>query len=101
MRDSTLTAAPPSASHCELCGREQPLTFHHLIPKAMHKRNRFQKRHTKQEMRSRGIEICRLCHDGIHDLISKQELAEHFTAKEALLQHPGLIKHLGWVKKQK
>jgi hypothetical protein len=86
---------------CELCGREKPLTFHHLIPKAVHGRKRFQKRHTKQELRSRGIYICRLCHSGIHDLISEKGLAENFTTKEALLEHPAVAKHVGWVKKQK
>ncbi len=60
-----------------------------------------QKRHTKEELRSRGINICRLCHSGIHDLINEKELAERFTTKEALLQHPGLLKHIAWVKKQK
>lgn len=86
---------------CELCGRAKPLTFHHLIPKAVHGRKRFQKRHTKQELRSRGIYICRLCHSGIHDLISEKELAEHFTTTMALLEHPAIAKHIAWVKKQK
>jgi len=88
-------------TRCELCGREKPLTFHHLIPKAVHRRKRFQKRHTKDELRSRGIEICRLCHSGIHDLISEKELAEKFTTKEALLENPAVAKHVAWVKKQK
>jgi hypothetical protein len=86
---------------CELCGRDQPLTFHHLIPKAVHGRKRFQKRHTKEELRTRGLNICRLCHSGIHDLIDEKELAERFTTKEALLEHAGLLKHIAWVKKQK
>jgi hypothetical protein len=86
---------------CELCGRQKPLTFHHLIPKAMHGKKRFQKRHTKAELRSRGIEICRLCHSGIHDLLSERELAEKFPTKEAQLDHPGMAKHIAWVKKQK
>jgi len=88
-------------TRCELCGREKSLTFYHLIPKAVHKRKRFRKRHTKQELRSRGLEICRLCHSGIHDLISEKELAEKFTTKEALLEHPAVAKHIAWVKKQK
>ena len=86
---------------CELCGRDKPLTFHHLIPKAVHGRNRYQKRHTKQELHSRGIYVCRLCHSGIHDLITERELADHFTTIEALLAHPGLQRHIAWVRKQK
>jgi hypothetical protein len=90
-----------SVQRCELCGREKPLSFHHLIPKAVHGRRRFQRRHSKDEMRSRGIYICRLCHFGIHDLISERELAETFATKEALLAHPAIAKHIAWVKKQK
>jgi hypothetical protein len=86
---------------CELCGRDKPLTFHHLIPKAVHGRRRFQRRHTKNELRSRGIYICRLCHSGIHDLLSEQELAEKFATRETLLAHPAVAKHIAWVKKQK
>ena len=37
---------------CDLCGRDKPLTFHHLIPKALHRRRRYQKRDTKRKMRS-------------------------------------------------
>lgn len=91
----------PTLTLCELCGRDKPLTFHHLIPKAVHRRSRYQKRHTKLEMRTSGIEICRLCHTGIHDLFTEKQLAEHHTTKESLQEHPGLMKHIGWVKKQK
>jgi hypothetical protein len=77
------------------------LTFHHLIPKAMHGKKRFQKRHTKAELRTHGLMVCRLCHNGIHDLISERELAENFPTKAALLEHAALKKHVAWVKKQK
>lgn len=86
---------------CELCGRNKPLTFHHLIPKAMHGKKRFQRRHSKEEMRTRGIYICRLCHNGIHDLLTERELAEQYPTREKLLEHEPLCKHIAWVKKQK
>jgi len=86
---------------CELCGRDQPLTFHHLIPKALHKKPRYQKRHKKEELRARGIDICKLCHDGLHDLVSARDLADHFSTKETLLSHPPVGNHIAWVKKQK
>jgi hypothetical protein len=88
-------------NRCELCGREKPLTFDHLIPRAVHGRKRYQKRHTKEELRTRGIYVCRLCHSGIHDLISERELADQFPTTEALLAHPGLQRHIAWVRKQK
>jgi len=86
---------------CELCGRDQPLTFHHLIPKAVHGKKRYKKRHTRQELQTHGIQVCRLCHDGIHDLIATRELADQFSNKSALLEHPGLARHIAWVRKQK
>jgi hypothetical protein len=89
------------APRCALCGRAKPLTFHHLIPKAMHGKKRFQKRHTKADMRTRGIDICRLCHNGIHDLLTERELAENFATTEALLENPAVARHVAWVKKQK
>ena len=90
-----------TAECCELCGRRRPLTFHHLIPKAVHGKKRYRKRHTKEELQTRGIEVCRLCHDGIHDLISERELADAYRTKEALRAHPGLQRHITWVRKQK
>lgn len=45
--------------------------------------------------------ICRLCHDGIHDLFTEQELADTYNTKEALLAEPRLRKHIRWVRKQK
>ena len=87
---------------CELCGREKPLTFHHLIPRAVRSRSRFLKRFSKKEMQSRGLMICRKCHSGIHDIIpDEKELADKYNTKESLLAHPSIAKHIAWVKKQK
>lgn len=86
---------------CELCGREKPLTKHHLIPKAVHARKRYIKRYGKQEMRDRGVMACKQCHDGVHDLYTEKELAEGFTSKEDLLADERVRRHITWVKKQK
>jgi hypothetical protein len=96
--ESTSTIA---TGRCELCEREKPLTFHHLIPRSMHRKPRFQKRYDKREMRSRGMNICRLCHNGIHDLITEKELGDSYSTKEELLAHPGIARHVAWVRKQK
>ncbi len=95
-------APPAEPSECELCGRHVPLTFHHLIPRAVHRKPRFQKRYTKQEMKDRGLWICNLCHGGIHNLIEdEKELAERYNTKELLLGHEGVARHITWVRKQK
>ena len=100
-RSAPESPGQPSGT-CDLCGRQVPLSFHHLIPRAVHRKPRFQKRHSKDEMRHTGLNICRLCHDGIHDLIpDEKELAESFHTKEALLAHEGIARHVAWARKQK
>lgn len=86
---------------CELCQRVQPLTKHHLIPKAVHTKKRYIKRYGKQEMRDRGLMICKQCHDGIHDLYPEKELANNFPSKELLVEDERVRRHIGWVRKQK
>jgi hypothetical protein len=88
---------------CELCGRSgQRLSFHHLIPRHCHRKRRFRQRFTVEEMRSRGLWLCRACHSGIHDLIPDEKvLGWSYNTKELLLAHEGINKHVGWAKKQK
>lgn len=91
-----------SAGCCELCHRNRLLTKHHLIPRAVHTKKRFIRRHGKQEMRERGLMVCKECHDGIHDIIpDERELAENYTTKADLLANPKIRKHVAWVRKQK
>ena len=86
---------------CEFCGREKPLTKHHLIPRAVHTKKRYINLHGKEEMRTRGVQLCKLCHDGIHDLYEEKELADNFNTKELLLEDKRVRKHIKWVRKQK
>jgi hypothetical protein len=94
-KQSRLTGAAP----CCLCGRTTPLTFHHLIPKALYKRNRIKRLYNKEEMKI-GINICRKCHNGIHDLYDEMTLALRFNTIEKLRQDPAILKHVSWVAKQ-
>jgi hypothetical protein len=87
--------------HCELCGRETTLTRHHLIPRAVHSKRRFVKRYGKEEMRTRDLMTCRLCHNGLHDLFTERELAEKFNTRESLLEDERVRRHVAWVRKQK
>src|SRR5262245_44139411 len=68
---------------CELCGQVRFLTFHHLIPRHVHKKKRFQREYSRAEMRSRGLMICRTCHNGIHDIIpDEKELARTYNTRD-------------------
>lgn len=87
---------------CELCGREQPLTEHHLIPRAVHGKKYFQKRFTKEDMTHRRISICRKCHKGIHRIVpDEKELARNYNTKARLLADERIAKHVAWVAKQR
>lgn len=88
---------------CELCGRPgQALTKHHLIPRAVHSKKRFINKFGKKEMRDRGLMLCKLCHDGLHDLFPDEKtLANNFTTRELLLADEGVKRHIVWVRKQK
>lgn len=88
------------AGPCPLCGRRLTLTFHHLIPKKLHRRPRFKRRQGK-DMLARGIYICRDCHDGIHATYSEIELAQRFSAPEAIAEDPALARHFAWVSRQR
>lgn len=86
---------------CEFCGRQKSLTEHHLIPRAVHSKRKYLEKYGKLEMQNRKVMLCKLCHDGIHDLIDEKELAESFTTAEELLADERVQKHLAWVRKQK
>ncbi len=86
--------------NCELCDREKELTFHHLIPQINHSKNNFKRLFTKEDMKNRGIDICRDCHSMIHRLIDNKTLGLRYNTKELLLEHEEVFKFVEWVKKQ-
>lgn len=59
---------------CQLCGRENELNFHHLIPTSQHSNKWFKKNHTSEQLQ-KGIYICEKdCHSEIHKLIPEKEM---------------------------
>lgn len=53
-------------------------------------------------MQTRGLFLCSLCHNGIHDLIPDEKtLAESYNTRELLLAHEGIARHVAWAAKQK
>lgn len=85
---------------CPLCERETFLTFHHLIPKKMHRRTFFKKHYSKSELAA-GINICRQCHIGLHKRFSEMELAKRLNNLSAIQNQPALMDYFKWVSKQK
>lgn len=88
------------ATHCALCGRETELTFHHLIPRKVHRRTYFRNHYDKQQLQ-RGIDICRLCHKGLHRLYDEMTLAKSLNTLQALREDPSIQRHITWVRKQR
>jgi 5-methylcytosine-specific restriction endonuclease McrA len=70
--------ATDRVGQCPLCQRQVPLTFHHLIPKKLHRRTRFKKSFSKAHL-NQGVFVCRLCHNGIHDHYDEMTLAKQFS----------------------
>ena len=84
-------------SRCELCNQIRTLTRHHLIPKSLHNRDKI---HTKEEL-AKCLQLCKLCHDGIHDLFSEKDLFREYHTKEKLLENEAIVRHIAWSRKQK
>lgn len=85
---------------CELCGRVVPLTYHHLIPRKVHRRNFFKKKYSKEELNN-GVYVCRPCHSGVHKLYDEMTLAKQFNSLELLQEDSAVRTHIQWVAKQK
>jgi len=85
---------------CALCGRHAELTFHHLIPRKVHRRTFFRKHFSREDL-ARGVNLCRLCHKGVHRLHDEMTLAKRLNSLESLRADPALARHADWVRKQK
>lgn len=81
---------------CQLCQSDESHNFHHFIPRTLHSNKWFKRRFTREEMAA-GIDVCKQCHEAIHDLIpDEKQLGRHYNTLERLLAHPGVRKYLDW-----
>ncbi|NJL03111.1 MAG: hypothetical protein HC910_22020 [Spirulinaceae cyanobacterium SM2_1_0] len=97
--DDDHTLRRQATGSCPLCQRHTRLTFHHLIPKALHNRNRYRKNYTREELQL-GINIYRRCHSGLHALHDEKTLGQELNTLEQLCNDPAIRKHSAWVAKQ-
>jgi len=90
---------PPKPEHCELCQRPvAKLTRHHLIPKHLHRKKRFQKLFSKEDLITRTLWVCRPCHSAIHRVASEQELGLHYNSRDILLELEELRRFVQWLR---
>ena len=95
MRDSK------GIDYCELCTRNNlKLTFHHLIPKKMHKKKYVLKIHPNKDFNKYGIVVCVACHKTIHNCISHKDLALRYFTITDLLSHSEIKKAVEFNSKQ-
>jgi 5-methylcytosine-specific restriction endonuclease McrA len=96
-------AAPPPiwattrASACELCERSHiPLTYHHLIPRAVHAKVIKRGWHEEWEL-NKVAWLCRACHSFIHRVCAHEELARDFDTVEKLIDREDVQGFVKWV----
>jgi hypothetical protein len=99
------TTAPPEfapatrASECEICEREHlPLTYHHLIPRAVHAKVVKRGWHSSWEL-NKVAWLCRACHSFVHRLATNEELAKEWYSIDLLLERDDVQKWAAWVSK--
>ncbi|EPQ53041.1 hypothetical protein GLOTRDRAFT_79058 [Gloeophyllum trabeum ATCC 11539] len=100
------TCAPPPVwsttrtKECELCGREVPLTYHHLIPRSTHAKALKKKWHP-QDMLNSVAWLCRPCHSAVHRAASNEDLARSYYTLELLLEREDIQKWAKYASKQR
>ena len=85
---------------CVFCLRDTALTFHHLIPRKVHRRAHFKKHYDRASL-NQGVDICQTCHRGIHRRYDEMHLAKSLSSVELILADRELKKFFQWVAKQR
>lgn len=87
-------------TECEICEREVPLTYHHLIPRATHTKVLKRKWHPESMLNSVAW-LCRPCHSAVHSVSSTDELARDYYTVELLLGRADIQKWRTYAAKQR
>ncbi|KAI0782773.1 hypothetical protein C8Q75DRAFT_786777 [Abortiporus biennis] len=99
------TAPPPVWSktrtkECEICEREVPLTYHHLIPRETHAKVLKKKWHPESMINSVAW-LCRPCHSAVHHVASNEDLARYLYTVELLLEREDIQRWRRYASKQR
>lgn len=79
-----------------LCGREERLTRHHLIPRTRH-HNRRNKREFPREAVRETVGLCRPCHSQVHAVLTEKELEREWNTTDRLNAHPEIRRFGDWI----
>jgi len=77
-----------------------PLTYHHLIPREVHRKVLKRGWH-REDMLNSVAWLCRPCHSMVHRVATNEELARHYHTVELLLEREDVKKWAAWVGRQK
>ncbi|EKM51451.1 uncharacterized protein PHACADRAFT_152211 [Phanerochaete carnosa HHB-10118-sp] len=102
---SEACAPPPvwsrtRTTECEICEREVPLTYHHLIPREVHAKALKKKWHP-EEMLNSVAWLCRPCHSTVHRVASNEELAKSWYTVDTLLEREDIQRWRAYASKQR
>lgn len=79
---------PMANGLCSLCHVNYATSYHHLIPKAVARRQTIKIVMLEQEIEQNLIPTCRPCHMFIHKAFTHRELALEYNTLEKLKAHP-------------
>ena len=82
--------------NCAICGRDETLTRHHLIPRARHNKKRNKREFDRMTVKET-VGICRPCHSQIHAVLTEKELERDYRELDSLRQHPEISKFATWI----
>ncbi|KAG8813238.1 hypothetical protein FRC19_002536 [Serendipita sp. 401] len=85
---------------CEICGRDVPLTYHHLIPRSTHDKVLKRKWHPP-EMLNVVAWLCRPCHSAVHKSAPNEVLAQHYYSVELLMQRESMQRWADYASRQR
>ncbi|KAH7918793.1 hypothetical protein BV22DRAFT_1100149 [Leucogyrophana mollusca] len=85
---------------CEICEREVPLTYHHLIPRSTHAKVLKKKMHPESIINSVAW-LCRPCHTAVHHMATNDELARSYHTVELLLGREDIQKWRKYAARQR
>ncbi|KAA1473314.1 hypothetical protein DENSPDRAFT_839772 [Dentipellis sp. KUC8613] len=87
-------------TECEICEREIPLTYHHLIPRSVHSKALKKKWHPESMINSVAW-LCRPCHTVVHRSAPNEELARSFYTVDLLLEREDIQRWRKYAAKQR
>ena len=89
---------------CQLCGANQRITIHHMVPKLVLKRMKKGKAKVggqkKVDVSLYLVEVCRPCHNELHRLWGHGEMAKEYMTVDRLLEAPELQSYLTYKRKK-